>query len=469
LTKPEMDQIHAASMRILERSGAIVRSEEALKLLKAAGAKVIENEMRVFFPEKLVKDAIKAAPKEFVLGARNPRHDLRIPAKGFPYVSTDGFPAAIRDSDTGEKRPSVRRDLEKWALLADALPTVDFLWPSASPTDLPPHVQFVGGLRTSYEMTEKHVQYQAVTREGAKFEIEMAQAVAGGERENRKRPFFSAVACIIAPLQYDEGTTDAVIEFARAGIPVVAMSMVTPGLTGPVTLAGTVALANAEVLASLVISQQAQKGAPVFYCFVCAPLDMKSGGFATGAPEYGILEVAGTEMAKYYNLPSMMSGMGGSAKAPGAQIGFEKGISSTIVALAGADLFTGIGGLNDAAFVSMEELLIDAQIWEDIKKNWNGMEVNESEIALDLIEKVGPKGNYLNQQHTLLNFRRLHVSKYSDRSSYSAWESGGKKDILDTVHAEVKKLLASHKPAPLPKEVKEKLEEIEKRALRSSR
>jgi len=204
-------------------------------------------------------------------------------------------------------------------------------------------------------------------------------------------------------------------------------------------------------------------------CLVCealslAPLDMKSGSFVTGPPEYGVLGIAGSEMAKFYGLPSMMSGYGSSAKFPGVQAGLEKGITTVAVALSGCDLLTGIGGLNDAAFVSMEELLIDAQIWEDIKRTWWGMDFNDSDFALNVIEKVGPKGQYLSHPHTFANFRKLHISKYSDRSSYTAWEAAGKKDMTDTVKAEVRKILESHKPAPLDKVVRQKLAEIEKKA-----
>ena len=464
LSKSEMEQIHAASLKILERTGALVRSAEARRQLGRAGAKVEEKGMRVFFPESLVKESLKNVAKEFTLGARNAKNDLKVPSGGFPYLSTDGFPVQIRDSETLEKRSSTRSDLEKWARLADSLPALDFLWPSTGATDLPSNIQLIGGLRTCYENTEKHVQYQAFSGEEAKLEIEMACAVAGSDKENRKRPFFSSVQCIVAPLQYDEGSTDAVIEFAKAGIPVVAMTMVTPGITGPATMAGSVALANAEVLASNTISQVAKKGAPLLYCYVCAPLDMKSGNFATGSPEYGLLSIAGSEMARFYGIPSMMGGMGSSAKAPGVQLGFEKAITTFGPSMAGCDLLTGIGGLNDASFVNMEEMLMDAQAWEDLRRTWQGIEVNSSEMALDVIEKVGPKGQYLNNPHTFANYKRLHVSRYSDRSSYMAWENGGKKDMFDTVHEEVKRLLDTHKPAPLPRDVSSKLAEIENRA-----
>jgi trimethylamine--corrinoid protein Co-methyltransferase len=254
------------------------------------------------------------------------------------------------------------------------------------------------------------------------------------------------------------------IEFARAGIPVVAMSMVSPGITGPTTFAGSVALANAEVLGSLVISQLAESGAPLIYCFVCAPLDMRSGGFATGSPEYGVLSVAGAEMARYHKLPSMMGGMGTSAKSPGVQVGFEKAISTMPVALAGCDLVTGCGGLCDASFMSMEQMLIDSQIWDDIRRSWQGMDVNESELAMDVIEKIGPKGQYLAHPHTFSNFRRLHVSKLSDRSSYMAWEATGKKDMVSTVGAEVQKILSTHEASPLSSETRKSLGQIEERA-----
>jgi trimethylamine--corrinoid protein Co-methyltransferase len=464
LSRAEAEKIHRASLQILEKTGAIVRSTEARKLLREAGATVLEKDMRVFFSESLVDAAIESAPKGFILGARNSKRDLKIPSEATPYMCTDGFPVKVWDHALRETRPSTRDDLKKWVTLADAVDSVDFVWPSTTATDLPPQLQFVGGLRTSYERTDKHVQYQAINREEAKAQIAMARAVAGGEEENRKRPHFSSVYCVIAPLQYDANATDAVIEFARAGVPVVAMTMVTPGITGPTTLAGSLALANAEVLGSLVISQLAQGGSPVFYCFVCAPLDMRSGGFASGAPEYGILSAAGAEMARYYKLPSMMGAMGSSAKTPGIQLGYEKGITTAAAALAGCDLLTGVGGLNDALFVSMEQMLIDSEIWEHVKRTAQGLEVTESEIALDVIEKVGPRGQYLSHPHTFSNFRKLYAPRYSEHFSYDAWMAAGKKDMYDAAHADVERILATHESRPLPPEVQERLIEIERRA-----
>lgn len=464
LSRDDMQTLDDASVRILQESGAIVRSEAARTMLRKAGTKVVESEMRVYFGESIVRDAVKTAAREIVLGARDRRHDLKIPNREFPFISTDGFAVQIRDSATGEKRPSLRSDLEKWATIVDAVDSVDFLWPSIGATELPPHTQLIGGLRTCYERTTKHVQYQAFSGPEASLEIEMARAVAGGDEENRRRPHFSSIQCIVAPLQFDEGSTDAVMEFARAGVPVVAMTMVSPGITGPTTLAGSIALSNAEVLASVVISQLASRGAPIFYCTVCAPLDMKSGNFATGSPEYGLLSVAGAEMARFYDLPSMMGGMGTSAKAPGAQVGYEKAITSLPVALSGCDLFTGCGGLGDASFMSMEQLLIDSQVWDDIHRAAKGIEVSDKEIAMDVILKAGPKGQYLALPHTFANFRRLHAPRYSDRASYMAWEAAGKKDLTETVSQEVERILATHKAEPLPGEIATRLEEIESRA-----
>jgi len=460
LSSGERDGIHGASLRILGKTGAIVRSLEARTLLARAGAEVLEEERRVRFPEGMVHEAIRSAPKAFVLGARDPKHDLKIPSERLPYVCTDGFPVQVWDHDLQGPRPSTRADLEKWAVLADAVDAVDFLWPSATPTDLPASIQFLDGLRTSYECTGKHVQYQAVRREEARAQIEMAQVVAGGEEENRRRPHFSSVHCVVAPLQYDAGSTEAQMEFARAGIPVVAMTMVSPGITGPATLAGSVALANAEVLGSLAISQAARRGAPFFHCFVCAPLDMKSGGFVSGSPEYGVLSVAGAEMAHHYGLPSMMGGFGNTAKSPGIQLGYEKGISTAAAALAGCDLLVGMGGLDDSLFVSMEQLLIDAEIWEHVARTAGGLEVNESELALDVIEEIGSRGQYLSHPQTFANFRRLSRPKYACRTSYEAWAASGRKEMYDVAHEAVGRLLATHRPEPLPDDIRQRLLDV---------
>lgn len=461
LTRAERERTHGASLRILEETGALVRSAEARRLLAKAGAKVAEGD-RVRFPENLIADALRSAPKSFVLGARDSRHDLRIPAGDFPYLCTDGFPVKIWDYGAEAPRASTRADLERWVTLADAVPSVDFVWPSVTPTDLPPETAFVGGLRTSYEHTVKHVQYQAITRDQARAEIAMARVVAGTAEENRKRPHVSSVACIIAPLQYDAGTTDAVVEFAHAGIPVVAMTMVTPGITGPVTLAGSLALANAEVLGSLAISHAARVGSPVFYCFVCAPLDMKTGGFVSGSPEYAVLSLAGAEMARHYGLPSMMGGFGNTSKASDFQLGYEKALTTSPVALAGCDLLTGLGGLVDSSVVCLEQVLLDAEIWEQARRVAKGLEVTEAEVAREVIEAVGPRGQFLRHPHTLANFRRLYRPGLGDRSSFEAWDAGGRAPILEAAHEEVERILANHRAPPLPAPVEAELLAIER-------
>jgi len=463
LSRDEIEAVHAASLRILGTTGAIVRSEEARSLLADGGAGVRED-MRVLFPESLVGDALARAPRSFVLGARDPAQDVHVPADGFPSVCTDGFPVKVWDHEVGAPRFSTREDLARWTTLADAVDGVDFFWPSTTPTDLPAHLQFIGGLRTSYEHTTKHVQYQALRREEALLEVEMSRAVAGGEDADRKRPHVSSVHCIIAPLQYDAGPTDAQIEFARAGIPVVAMTMVSPGITGPATLAGSLALANAEVLGSLVISQLAVAGAPFVHCFVCAPLDMRSGGFVMSAPEYAVLSIAGAEMARSYGLPSMMGAFGDTGKSHGLQLGYEKGATTAAVALAGCDLLTGFGGLNDSLFVSMEQLLIDAEIWDHVRRTVEGLQVSEAELALDVIAKVGPRGQFLAEPHTFANFRRLFSPKYADRTHYDSWEAGGRKEMYDLAHADVERILSTHRPEPLPDDVRRSLLATEDRA-----
>lgn len=466
LSRDEIDAVHAASLRILGTTGALVGSEEARGLLVRAGAEASEGE-RIVFPESLVADALRRAPRSFVLGARDRAHDVRLPANGFPYVCTDGFPVKVWDHATQAPRVSTRADLVRWATLADALPAVDFFWPSTTPTDLPAHLQFLGGLRTSYEYTTKHVQYQALRRDEAVFEIEMSRAVAGGEDADRPRPHVSSVHCVVAPLQYDAGPTDAQVEFARAGVPVVAMSMVSPGITGPATLAGSLALANAEVLGSLVISQLARAGAPFVTCFVCAPLDMRSGGFLMGAPEFAVLSVAGAELARSYGLPSMMGALGNTGKSHGIQLGYEKAATTAAVALAGPDLLVGLGGLNDSLFVSMEQLLIDAEIWEHVRRTADGIEVSEAELALDVIARVGSRGHYLRDPHTLANFRRLFAPRYSDHAPYDTWAARGRREMYDVAHVDVDRILASHVPDPLPDDVRRALAEIESRAAKA--
>ncbi|NIQ06920.1 MAG: hypothetical protein GWO20_14695, partial [Candidatus Korarchaeota archaeon] len=250
LSKTELDYIHNATLEILENPGLLVPSKRALGILEKAGANVDYEKTRVTIPPHVVEEALKKAPKTIKYCARNPKYDFTLEKKEI-HFTTDGYGVYIRDFETGERRNSTSTDLAKWAVLADSLNMIHVFWPSIAPNDIPDAVEGLHTLVIALNNTEKHVESDAYTARDAQYTIEVAAAVVGGKEELKKRPIISAVQCPIAPLGYEKGLIEAVIEFAKAGVPVVPLSMPLAGETGPVTLAGTIVINNAEVLGSL--------------------------------------------------------------------------------------------------------------------------------------------------------------------------------------------------------------------------
>jgi len=462
LSKDELYHIHNATLEILENPGLMIPSERALNILETAGASVNYKKNNATIPSNIVEEALKNAPKNIKYSARNPKYDLLLEKKE-TYFTTDGSGTFIRDFETGERRSSTAEDLAKWATLADYLHTIHVFWPSLTPADVPEPLQEINTWVISLNNTEKHVEGDASNASEARFSIEVAAAIVGGKDQLRKRPIISVVQCPISPLRFDSGLIEANIEYAKAGVPVVPLTMPLAGETAPVTLAGTLAVTNAEVLGSLVISQFASPGSPVLYGACPSNIDFRTGLFVC-SPESGLLNVALAQLAHYYDLPSEICGGCSDSKVPDAQAAYERTLTLLPAILAGPDIVCGMGGLEAAKTMVPELLIIDNEILEGILRLVRGFEVSDDTLALDIIRKVGSGGHYLAQKHTLNRFMKEHwMPEISDRRTYDAWKKAGGKDTLEVAREKVKEILATHKPEPIPKDVQKEISRIVKR------
>jgi len=464
LSEGEVEAIHNASLEVLESTGIRVMSRQALGILKEAGAEVDYGKNHAAIPPNLVEEALRRAPKTIKYCARDPKYDFALDGKE-PHFTTDGYAPFIRDFETGERRRSTKEDLADWVRIADYLNNVHVVWASVTPSDIPGPMQKVMETITCLSNAGKHFEGEALSAREARYEIEIAAAIVGGKEELRKRPIISAVQCPIAPLAFEEGSVEAVIEFARAGIPVAPLPMPLMGETGPATVAGTLVVSNAENLASLVISEFASPGAPVVYSTAAGGIDVKSGGAAEGAPEYGIIQMASAQLARYHNLPSLICGGCSDSKLPDVQAGYERAMTLTTSILTGADIITGLGGLNSANAMSPELLVIDNEIIEAILRIARGFEVNDDTLAVDIIRKVGPGGHFLAQRHTLEHYRmETWIPKISDKGNFETWLKMGSRPMNEVAKEKISEILATHKPEPIPEDVQKEIGEIVKRA-----
>ena len=451
LERGEEDLIHEESLKSLREIGVLIHSESVLRLLREAGADVDLKTQVAKLPESLVKESLKKAPRRIRYAARDSQHDFEIPTSSWPFTATNGLAVHIADLETGRDHPSTRADLASFSRLADALDPIDYLWTSLTATDVPEVSHGLHELWITLQNTTKHVESITVAgAEDARAQIALAALVAGGPEALRKRPIISVVSCPTAPLTFNQVAVEAQVEFAKAGVPVLGMSMSLAGASSPVTIAGTIANLNTENLASLVIDQVAAPGSPYVYTSDSTPVDMRTGYIDYTAPETPMISAAAVQMAKRYSLPSMTSGWGAAVGTEAGLPAFSELAGILMSAMAGTDLSAGMGGLDHAKGGSYEMMILDSAMWEDLRSYMRGMAVTEDTIALDVVRAVGHGNTFLRHPHTLNNFKREFF--FRDRQTLG-WQATLSSRMIPEARGIAKKILKDHAVKPLPKDV----------------
>ena len=459
LDAADVEAIDAATQALLADTGVDVHSALARKALQAAGAGVADGGARVRIPEAMLREFLEKAPREVLLASRDGKRDIRVP-DGHTYVSTDGCGVNVLDLETGERRESTAKDLAGLTRVGDALEPLDYQWPMCVAGDVPAEIHDLVEAATALENTTKHIQHEALSAREADAMVSMGAAIVGGERELRRRPIISSIQCPVSPLILEQGSTEALIRFGAAGVPVAPMSMVLMGGSSPVDLASALVVSNAEILASVVVSQVTNPGAPIFWSIASGPIDMKTGSFGAGSPEMAVLSGAGTELARHYRLPSLIASLGCDADTPGFQAAVEKMGTGMASLLAGPDTVSGIGGLDTDNTMSLEQLVLDAEIVDYVQRVLRPLVVDEETIHLDMLKRLGPAGNYLKEKHTLLHFRdALWSSKLLLREGFVEGRPNEER-VRDRARARVREILAKHAVPPLGTDVRKRIWQI---------
>ena len=307
-TEEELRQIHYATLEVLWHEGLHVGSEEARNIFKDGGALVDHSEGVVRIPSYMVEDAIKSAPSTIILAGRDPKNDCVVDGSRVNFT-TFGAGIQVIDIDTGELRDTTKDDVGKTALLADYLDGVDVYSHAVSARDCPNSSVDLHEAEAFLNNTTKHCMHIDLTcGENAKKYVEMAAAVVGGKEELNRRPIVSALTCPQSPLQLHQESCDIIMELGKVGLPVNILSMAMSGATTPVTIAGTLVVHNAEVLGGIVLSQLANKGAPVIYGSSTTTFDLQYATAPVGSPELGLCSAGVAALAQFYLLPSYVAG-----------------------------------------------------------------------------------------------------------------------------------------------------------------
>jgi trimethylamine--corrinoid protein Co-methyltransferase len=460
LDEDGIERIDAAAVEILGKTGVAIYERQSRDLLRLEGAQVDDATGRVRIPEKVVREALEAAPSRFRLAARDSSKSVELGA-GETHFTNSATGIRVLDHVTGEVRRSVLSDVPVFAKVADALDNIHFYGPTVVAHDVPGRLHFLSETLAATENTTKHVTHESHGTDLTRCFVEMARVIAGGEEELRKNPVISAGGCPVSPLQFDQANTEAMLELARAGMPYDVLSMAMGGGTSPITLAGQLAIINAEVLAGVAICELASPGCPVIYGSVASTMDMRTGVLALGAPERPVLNSAVVQMAKRYGIPSLVGGMSTDGKLPGDQTMFEKAMTALPPVLAGVDILFGPAMLSSATTYSVEQLVVDDEVAGALAALRKGMPVDDENLAMSLIDEIGPGGGFIGTMHTLEHLKSdIWMPRLADRNTADSWARAGSKSMRDNARDVVQRILSDHVVEPLEPEQRSDIAKI---------
>jgi len=435
LSEQDVKRIHAHSLDVLHNVGINYKTPKALEILEERGCRVNYERNWASIPTELVEWAIKWAPRDVVLGARDPGRDLLLNGSR-AHHTTDSQGTQAIDFETGEIHDSCGEDLRRMLLLADALDKVDIVNVTVLASDIPAHLRTVYHFAQAFTMTSKHVRSGVLNAQQVPFLIDLAKAALGSETF---RPIFSVVDCTISPLMHDGPMTEACIELAKLNVPIMVFPMPLAGGTSPVTLGGTLLMHNIEFLSGLVLFQCANPGAPIIYGTEASQLDMQTGRYGGSADGYG-MSSALLNLAQFYRVPANLRGLSTKSKQIDAQYGYES-ISGTMLSyLSGADEIYSVGLLGSAQILSLEKMVLDNHLIHQLEAMLTPINVDDAHLQVELIKQVGVGGEFLTKRETL----------QFTRSEYMPLWPPHEKKLIDIIHAEALDILQTHSPPPLP-------------------
>ena len=467
LSEDEQLKVHERSIKILEEVGVKFLSEKALKILEKNGACVDKNEKLAKIPREMVDQALKTAPKSFVLGARNPKFDVPYPSPHTGYVF-DGGGVFTFDYAKKERRYATLKDCEQAFRVFEEMSLGSYVWPH-SVADLenthPNSSQIFLDL-SALMFTSKHVQDELTDPREVPYMIEGMTAILGSEDAVKERKIYSVCYCTLAPLTHDGGMSEALIDLSEFEIPILIFPMPCAGSTGPASLFSNIAMGNAEALSAVVLFQMAHPGTPLIYGDASGSTEFSTGGFLEGSPEMVLMSAARGEMARFYGLPSTQAGCLTDANAPGPQAVMEKLITTLPLVLSGVDYIQGPGAIETSGTLCLEQIVVDEEIGLLCKRLRDGINTSDEMDFHEDIAAVKPGGHFLMQSNTLTACRSSEflLPILSDRSSYESWLKLGSPSIYDEAQKKVEEILATPQKHPLPDDVVGKLDAIVRRA-----
>ncbi len=447
LSDGEVTQIIDEAYRVLEEIGMgevpPQLQEEALK----QGAFLKDG--RLCYPRAMMEAMVANTPSTYTFYGRDPKYDITV-GEG-TYYCTGGAGVQTLDMETGDYRESTLQDLYDFTRLADKMDQISVYTRICVATDLPDNREL--DINTAYALlagTQKPVGTSFFLGEYVRPVVDMFDMAMGGPGKFRERPCMNVhISPIISPLKYGEDAFDVSMAAIEEGMPINAIIAAQSGATAPATVAGMVVAGTAETLAALAMVQLFAPGHPMIFSNWPFVIDLRSGAFCGSGGEIALMNAASAQVSNALGLPSGVAASMADSKAVDAQMGAEKGLTSALTGLAGANMiYESAGMMASLLGVSFEAMVLDNEMLAHATRTIRGVEVTEENLAFDAIKTaVFGEGHFLGGAHTMAAMQRdYYYPELANRMAPTLWMEEGKPDSWSTAQAKVKEIFASHQP-----------------------
>jgi trimethylamine--corrinoid protein Co-methyltransferase len=451
----DISSIHAATVDVLSNTGVVYEDEETVQLLSEAGAVPSDGGL-VKIPEHLLESAVQSAPSSILIYSRTGDEAMRL-EQGQTYCGTGSDCLYVIDSETRARRLAVKKDIEIFAHLGDALPNIDFVLSMGLASDVPRDTADLHHFQAMVSNTTKPILFTATDHQNLVDIIDLAREIVGGAKALENRPLLGLFAMPSPPLRHSKIALQNLTYCARHRVPVVYASGTSMGGLGPMSIAGGTVSSNCDILSGLVVHQLANPGAPFIYGIGVSVMDMYTTVDSYGAPEHHLADVVNTQVAHTYGLPTWGYAATTDSKTLDLQAALEYFSATMMGFLSGCNLLHDVGYLESGMTASCESIVFGNEVVEYARRLLQPADVSDETLAVETIKRAGPGGMFLNDPHTVAHLRDFWYSPLIDRRRYSQWLAAGGQTMYDRLGTRVRHLLSSHTPEPLADSIKQSI------------
>lgn len=449
LEKDDIERIFTAALSILNDTGVKIEDDLVRDYVLKNGG-VLKND-RITFDESLVKESLKKAPKEFALYDRDGKYVATLGQEA--RIFNPGSAAIyILDYGAKEVRPPRLKDLKDFVIVTDYLDNIDAQSTALVPSDVPDEVKDISRLYVVIKYSRKPVITGAFTIENLGFMLNLMKAV---REDYNKRPWAIFDVTVSSPLSWSKITARNLYDLAKNNVPAEIISMPQIGATSPATIAGSLVLHTAEILSGIIIAELVNSGAPIIYGGSTAVSQPRYGTPLLTAPESVLLTLAYGDIAKYLNLPSHTYMGLSDNKIVDYQAGAETMYSAVLAAIAGFDIISGPGMMENEMTQSIEKLVLDNEVVGFAKTIVRGFNIDDESLALNVIKNAINKRHFLSEPHTRKHIRELYMYRIFDSTSRSTWDG---KTVYEKAHEKILEIIKTYNPPTLPNDVLKELD-----------